>query len=65
MGVIPTMLRQGIGTALMEEMCRRLRKHGVSGIRLLTDPEGGINTFYDRLGFVHEAYRIEYILALG
>ncbi len=60
LGVLPTARHQGVGTALMNELLKRLQLRGVSEVWLVTDAEGGVRTFYEEVGFEHYAYVIKY-----
>lgn len=43
--------RTGLGRALFDELTRRLRAAGYTGIYLQTDPDSAAEAFYGKLGF--------------
>jgi ribosomal protein S18 acetylase RimI-like enzyme len=56
-GVDPRLARQGVGTALLEEACRRLRASGVSTIRtMVRRNDVPVLTFFRTNGFAGGPY---------
>ena len=56
-GVNPRLARQGVGTALLEEACRRLRASGVSTIRtMVRRNDVPVLTFFRTNGFAGGPY---------
>ena len=43
--------REGVGEALLDEVCKALRAEGVSSVYLLTDLATGAESFFRKQGF--------------
>ena len=54
LGVIPEWRRKGVGRSLVNELLTRMQGLGIKDVWILTDSEGGIREFYDKLKFVEK-----------
>ena len=54
LGVIPEWRRKGVGRSLVNELFTRMQDLGIKDVWILTDSEGGVRDFYDKLNFVEK-----------